>query len=284
MEYEAESMGREEVERSHRGFRPVGQSLIAIALWARRRRLAVKRFLECLRRERSRCPFSLAGQGCLFGSESNARPLRPLSREFGMERGQPIDRYYIEQFLTLYRGDIRGRVLEIGDRAYTRRFGGKAITRSEVLHVEPGNPRATLVGDLTTGEGVPKDAFDCIILTQTLNFIFDVDAAVRTCYRSLRPGGVVLATVPGIAHISRFDMERWGDYWRFTDKSLVQIFGSVFQPENVRVHHFGNPLTAVSLLLGVVVEELNRQDLEATDPDYQVLLGVRAWKPKQSHG
>jgi len=273
-------MGSEDVERSGRGFRPSSRSLIAIALWARRRKMAVKRFLECLRRERSCCPFSLAGQGCLFGSEPKAGSLRPLSREFGIERGEPIDRYYIEQFLALYRDDIRGRVLEIGDRAYTRRFGGKAVTRSEVLHAKPGNPKATLVGDLTTGKGVPKDSFDCIILTQTLNVIFDVDAAVRTCYDSLRPGGVVLATVPGIAHISRFDMERWGDYWRFTDKSLGRLFGRVFQRENVRVHHFGNPLTAVSLLLGVVAEELQTQDLQATDPDYQVLLGVRAWKPK----
>ena len=47
-----------------------------------------------------------------------------LSRDFGFDRGTPIDRYYIESFLSTHASDIRGHVLEVADNTYTRRFGG----------------------------------------------------------------------------------------------------------------------------------------------------------------
>jgi hypothetical protein len=77
----------------------------------------------------------------------NIRRVTPISRHFGYERGMPIDRYYIEQFLAEHAGDIRGRVLEIGDDSYTRQFGGDQVTVRDVLHVTEGNPLATFVGD-----------------------------------------------------------------------------------------------------------------------------------------
>src|SRR5688572_17693927 len=77
------------------------------------------------------------------------RRLAPISRRFGYDRGKPIDRVYIEQFLALHAGDVRGRTLEIGDDAYTRRFGGDRVALHDVLHVAEGNPKATFVGDLT---------------------------------------------------------------------------------------------------------------------------------------
>ena len=33
------------------------------------------------------------------------------------------------------------------------------------IHVTQGNPKATLVADLTCGGHIPPDSFDCIILT-----------------------------------------------------------------------------------------------------------------------
>jgi hypothetical protein len=93
--------------------------------------------------------------------------LAPVSREFGYDRGLPIDRYYIERFLARYAEDIRGRVLEIGDNSYTQKYGGSHVTASDVLHVTEGNSQATLVADLTHAEHIPSDTFDCIIFTQT---------------------------------------------------------------------------------------------------------------------
>ncbi len=81
-----------------------------------------------------------------FGS---FRRLSPISREFGEDRGQPIDRYYIENFLARRAEDIRGRVLEIKDDSYTRQYGGSRVTRSDVLDVSEDNLRATIVAGLT---------------------------------------------------------------------------------------------------------------------------------------
>ena len=207
------------------------------------------------------------------------RRLTPVSRIFGLDRGRPIDRYYIEAFLQEHASDIRGTVLEIGDREYTKRFGGAAVTRSDVLHAVPGNPDATIVGDLATGNGIVNDTFDCIILTQTLPFIYEIQQAVSHCVRGLKPGGVVLATLPGISQISRYDMDRWGDYWRFTDASARRLFEGVFGTGNVQVESHGNVLAACAFLQGLATEELKPSELAYHDPDYQVIICVRAQKP-----
>lgn len=206
------------------------------------------------------------------------RRLEPVSRTFGVDRGTPIDRYYIENFLAAHRGDIAGRVLEIGDATYTRRFGGERVTRSDILHTPPGGRSATLVGDLASAEGIPRDAFDCIILTQVLPFIFDVRAAIATCHASLKTGGVVLATVPCISQISQFDMERWGDYWRFTSLSARRLFEDVFGTPNVEVEAYGNALAATAFIQGLATEELETGELEHRDPVYEMIITLRALK------
>lgn len=91
----------------------------------------------------------------------------PISSQFGFDRGTPIDRYYIERFLAGQAGYIQGRVLEIGDNEYTTRFGGKRVTRSDILHVDSSNTKATIVADLESEEALQDGAFDCIVLTQT---------------------------------------------------------------------------------------------------------------------
>lgn len=207
------------------------------------------------------------------------RRLEPLSRKFGFDRGMCVDRYYIEKFLREHSEEIRGYVLEIAEDMYTRKFGGKKVTCSEVLHVWEGNPRATIVADLTRAENIPSDTFDCIIFTQTLLCIYDVRAAVRNLYRILKPGGVLLATFPGISQISRYDMDRWGDYWRFTTLSARRLFGEFFPQECVEVRSYGNVLVAIAFLEGLAAEELTEEELNYNDEDYQVLIAVRAVKP-----
>jgi len=210
-----------------------------------------------------------------FGS---LRRLQPISRVFGFDRGLCIDRYYIEQFLTRHAEDIRGHVLEIGDDGYTCKFGGERVSKSDVLHVVEGNPKATIVANLTCADHIPSDTFDCIILTQTLQFIYDVKAALRHLYRVLKPGGVLLATFPGISQISRYDMDRWGDYWRFTTLSARRLFEEVFPPECLTIEARGNVLAAIAFLHGLAAEELRSEELDYHDPDYEVLITVRAVK------
>jgi SAM-dependent methyltransferase len=223
----------------------------------------------------------------VLGASPETRPVRfgtlrrltPVSRRFGWDRGGlPVDRYYIERFLQEHAGDIAGHVLEVRDDAYTRKFGGGRATRVDVLHPTTDNEKATIVADLTSADHVPGDTFDCIVLTQVLPFIPDIQAAVRTLHRILRPGGVVLATMPGISQIVRYDMERWGDYWRFTAQSARRLFEEVFPREDVQVETHGNVLAAVAFLHGVAAEELSPEELDAHDPDFEVTVAVRAAK------
>jgi SAM-dependent methyltransferase len=204
------------------------------------------------------------------------RRVQPISRSFGLDRGQPIDRYYIERFLAAHAADVRGRVLEIGEDTSTRRVGGRQVARCDVLHVQDGNPRATIVDDLARGERIPPDSFDCVICTQTLMFIYDVRAAVATLKRILKPGGVVLATMAGISQVCRFDSDRWGDYWRFTSMAAARLFEDEFGPGHAHVEGHGNVLAAVAFLHGLCAQDLREDELGVDDRDYELVIAVRA--------
>ncbi len=207
----------------------------------------------------------------------------PLHREFGWSRGIPIDRHYIEGFLEANAADIRGEVLEAAVAPnYTQKYGGQRVTRSHILYPVDGIPGATLVGDLSTGEGISAEAFDTVILTQVFQFIYDMPAAIAHSYRALKPGGVLLATFAGISQISRSDMDQWGEYWRVTDASARRLFGDVFGSENVTVETYGNVLTACAFLHGMVITDLTRAELDHQDQDYQVIIAVRALKGGKS--
>lgn len=208
----------------------------------------------------------------------NLRRTQPVSRRFGLDRGRPVDRYYIERFLEQNSASIQGDVLEIAEKTYSVRFGGNRVKRFHVLHATEGNAEATIVGDLSTGANIPADAYDCMILTQTFPFIYDIHDTVCNCHRALRRGGVVLATLPGICQISRYDMDRWGDYWRFTSLSATLLFAEVFGGGSVTVESYGNVLAAVAQLHGLAAEDLTRKELDERDPDYELTIAVAARK------
>ena len=213
-----------------------------------------------------------------FGS---LRRLTPISRDWGDDRGGPVDRYYVTSFLERHREDVHGRVLEIAEDVYAKWFGGDRVTRIDVLEYTKGeHPRATFVGDLTDAPHIPSDAFDCVILTQTLQLIYDLEAAVGTVYRILRPGGVALVTLPGITPVNRQDSESWGNYWcwSFTARSARMLFEKHFAPGDIEIETFGNVLTSAAFLYGLGRGELTRAELDHHDPDYEMLITLRARK------
>jgi SAM-dependent methyltransferase len=207
----------------------------------------------------------------------------PFSRDFGYDRGLPIDRYYIEKFLAKHAGDISGRVLEIGANTYTRKFGADRVTRSDVLHVNSTHPAATITGDLISADHIQSDCFDCIILTQTLQLIYDVPAALATVGRILKPGGVCLASFPGITQIPRGYWDKsW--CWGFTTVSATRLFEKTFPAYGISVEALGNVLASVAFLAGVAAEELEPRELDFSDSDYQMLITVRAVKAAATTG
>jgi GT2 family glycosyltransferase/SAM-dependent methyltransferase len=198
----------------------------------------------------------------------------PISLDFGYDRGTPVDRYYIERFLAKNASDIRGRALEIGDASYCRQFGS-GITRQDVLHVSAANPDATIVGDISVPGTLPDAAFDVMVLTQTLHLIYDMKDAVDLIHDALKPGGVLLLTVPGISQIDRGE---WGDswYWSLTRQSATRLFSECFGPENVTVEVHGNVYAATCYINGLAQEEIDRSKLDVFDPSYPVIVAVRA--------
>lgn len=217
-------------------------------------------------------PVGTVDLGDLSGTE-------PVSRGFGGDRGTPVDRLYIEAFLERHAADIGGRVLEIGDDAYTRRFGGARVREAVILDApEVDNPRAAIRADLSAGENVPRGAFDCIVLTQTLHMIFDVRGALRTVRDALRPGGVLLLTVPGITQIDAADgPEKW--FWSMTQTGLRRLLAEMFPADRIETRTYGNVYAATCFLQGLALEEVDRSKLDEPDPLYPVISGGRAVKP-----
>jgi SAM-dependent methyltransferase len=206
------------------------------------------------------------------------RRLSPISRSYGIDRGTPIDRYFIDDFIAANRRFIRGRVLEVGGDVYATRFGGGRIDRLDILHAAPGNPAATIVDDLAVGNDIPSATFDCFICVQTLQYIPDAAAAVRTVWRLLRPGGVFLGTVPGICY-HNIESDPWPYFAPFSRWSARRLFTQVFPSDKVRVRSHGNVLTATAFLHGLSAEELTQAELDHRDDGYQFAITIRAIKP-----
>ena len=204
------------------------------------------------------------------------RRTTPLSDSWGFDRGVPIDRYYIDRFLSQHRQDIRGRVLEVKNTGYTNQFGNE-VTQRDVLDISTNNPHATIVADLQAADGIPANQFDCFILTQTLQFIQNTHACIAHAHRILRPGGVLLVTVPCISRIApRYGLET--DYWRFTAASCAALFGEVFGAKQIVIHSYGNVLTGIAFLAGAACEEISVRELDQHDPYFPLVISVRAVK------
>jgi SAM-dependent methyltransferase len=208
-------------------------------------------------------------------ARDRAASMTPLCAEFGYSRGTPIDRHYIEAFLEKHSADIRGRVLEIGDDTYSRRFGGDRIVKQDVLHIHAGHRKATIVGDLANQDVLPQRTFDCMILTQMLHLIFDMTTAVEQIRAALKPGGVALITVPGISPLDRGEW-RASWYWSLTDLALARLLSGPFDRQKVTISTHGNLYAATAFLHGAAVEEVEAAKLAHLDRSYPVTIAARA--------
>jgi SAM-dependent methyltransferase len=196
--------------------------------------------------------------------------VKPVSDMFGVDRGQPIDRYYIESFLKAECQNQNPELtLEVGDDSYSNLYFGQA--EHEILDFSKGM-------DLTKTGSIKREAYDVFICTQTLNFIYDIRAAIQGCYDLLKKDGILLATVAGnISQISRYDMDRWGDYWRFTELSITRLFKEVFG-DKVETRLYGNCMAATAFIQGLAVEDIDSKLLNECDPDYSIVIGIVAVK------
>lgn len=202
--------------------------------------------------------------------------LQPISRLFGFDMGTPIDRIYIEDFLSKNAYCIQKNIIEIADDFYSRKYAQENSNFNILNTIKTNNN--VIVGDLTKITTLPKNMFDCFICTQTLNFIYDFNKAIEGSYYLLKNKGVMLATVSGISQISRYDMDRWGDYWRFTNLSIKIAFEKIFGKGNVDIDYYGNVYSAKCFLDGLPADKLSYDELFYKDSDYQITIVVKATK------
>lgn len=207
------------------------------------------------------------------------RRLRPYRPGFGFHYGKCIDRYYIERFLAAHAESICGHVAEIGGDNYARRFGGNRVKRCDVIDIDKTNEKRTITLDLAEPATAPEALFDCVLCIQTLFEIYHHAAAAASLHKMLKPGGTLLATLPGLSQrVPAPMLGGGGDWWRYTAGSARRLFAGSFGDANVEVITFGNVLTATAFLHGLVERELTRDELEFHDPDYEVLIAVKAVK------
>lgn len=198
------------------------------------------------------------------------RSLQPLSSRFGFDRGSPIDRFWIEKFLSANSSHIRGRVLEITDDNYTRKYGGQKIRTSDVLDIDPGNRRANIHGDLKSLPGIKNNTYDCVILTHVLGLIDDVFAVSSEIHRILRPGGILLFTSSCLGPVLGEKI-----YWRFTPNSVNFIFKN-FRSRQVKT--YGNVLAGQAFWVGMAQQDLDPKELDYNDPRYPCIVTLKAVK------
>lgn len=198
--------------------------------------------------------------------------IEPSSRKFGLERGTAIDRFYIENFLEANKELIHGDCLEIAENTYTLKYGEEQVDNAYRLHLRGDNN--AIKGNLETGEGIEENRYDCVIITQTLMFIFDIRKVAANIYKMLKKNGTALITVAGISQISRYDADLWGSYYGFHKDAMISLFEPLFGRENVKVESYGNVKTAVAMLYGMCREELTDSDFEVSDENYPLILSV----------
>lgn len=205
-----------------------------------------------------------------------------VSDQFGFDRGQPIDRYYIERFLARKSIEIRGRVLEVSNNRYTTQFGGSRVTQSDVLHPDPAWAEATIHADLTDSAALPDAIFDCVILTQTLHLIYDVRAVLRTISKALSPGGTLLITAPSLSRLYHLNEPSYlnldQDSWRFTRWSFGKLLSEFFPLSGIEVNVAGNLAANTAFLYGLAVEEMPPGVLDQIDEENEMLILASAVK------
>ena len=197
----------------------------------------------------------------------------PISRQFGTERGTPVDRRYIEDFLKVNRNYITGDVLEVEDSFYTNKYGTN-VSSAYVLDVSSDASGITFNANLETGEGIKDSIADCFILTQTLMYIFDLATAVDSIYRLLKSGGTALITCSGISQNSRRCMDDYGCIYNFNADALRRLFGDKERFEILDVGSYGNVKTVTAHIAGLCVEDLDVEDFQYNDKYYPLIAYI----------
>ncbi len=192
------------------------------------------------------------------------------------DRGKPIDRYYIDQFIGQNKKYIKGNVLEMSDDSYAKAFG-QNIDKIDILDISPDHERATMIHDLQDTAWFPENKFDCYICIQTLQYLYDIKAGMKSAHKMLKKDGVLLVTAPGIAQLS-YEEGLYFEYWHFTEKTLYNLAKDAGFSD-IEVHTYGNAFATTAFLQGISLQDVkDRANLDHNDSWYPLIVTLVARK------
>jgi len=200
--------------------------------------------------------------------------VRPVSRTFGYERGQPIHRYYVQRFFESHSSQIRGRCLEFQDSGHVQAYGKGRPSKIDVIDLNVENPHATIVADMTKPNDLPSDSFDCIVCVHVLHLVYEADVFTKELHRLLAPGGALLLAVPGTSMID----PDWTEYRRWTGLGIQTLLRQFFRSSDIVVETYGNSLAAAAEMRGLASDEIAPWELNARDDLFQVEVCALAVK------
>jgi hypothetical protein len=205
----------------------------------------------------------------------NLRRTTPFSFTFGVERGTPVDRHYLHRFLDAYRELITGNVLEVQVSSYTTRFGHD-VYRADTFDIVPEFAPTYLCDFAHCESMIPDNAYDCLLLPNTLQHFRELDRCLEQALRVVVPGGTILASVAGLLPLTG-DVP---DYWRLSPDGWRELLARAWPRAHVNVSGHGNCLAAAAAQMGLASEELTAAELDLNDPRYPVLTTIVCQKEK----
>jgi SAM-dependent methyltransferase len=90
------------------------------------------------------------------------------------------------------------------------------------------------LGSLPDNVSLPAESYDVVLLTDVLEHAEDDDASAKTALRLVRPGGIVVATVPAYQwlysprdahhhHFRRYSKRRFSDIWAASNAQTLLL-------------------------------------------------------------
>jgi SAM-dependent methyltransferase len=229
---------------------------------------ALRRTVRLVRR---RWPYPLWG---------NLRRAEPFSDSYGQDRGTPADRVYLRRFVLDHAAEIRGAVLEIERPEWSVLAASGAVTRLELLDLDPANRDATIICDLAEGP-VLGGPYDCAIVLQTLQYVSSPAEVLRNLYDALAPGGVLLVSCPVISRLD-YLCGPTGDLWRFTPSGLRRLVVQTLPSAEVEVTGYGNLAVATAFLQGLSAEEAGDRAYVRHDDRFPITACAAIRRPQLS--
>lgn len=191
------------------------------------------------------------------------------------ERGTPIDRYYIYDFLDKHKEYIKGKVLEMEPVMYAPIFKDK-IESVDSLTLSP-DENATYVMDLQDTYKFPSNKYDCYIMTQTLQYPYDTKAVLKSSYKLLKNGGAIIITAPITSQITAYR-----ESWRFTEFSIRRLLEDAGF-KIIDTQSYGNTFANTLFLQGIAYEDVkNKKLLDRKEYICPMLVAALAVKQPKS--